>query len=77
MNSFTRLLWAQQRAVLQLQLVQIPDPQIQSVLSHPENMDLIKRMIGLEELVASPMQESRTKAVSRNHAQMVGESPGE
>ena len=65
-------LWAQQRAVL-LQLIANPDPQIQSVLSHPENMDLIKRMIGLEELVV-PDAESRTKQY-REIAQMVGESP--
>ncbi len=65
-------LWAQQRAVL-LQLIANPDPQIQSVLSHPENMALIKRMIGLEELVV-PDAESRTKQY-REIAQMVGESP--
>jgi hypothetical protein len=65
-------LWAQQRAVL-LQLIANPDPQIQSVLSHPENMALIKRMIGLEQLVV-PDEESRTKQY-REIAQMVGESP--
>jgi hypothetical protein len=65
-------LWAQQRAVL-LQLIANPDPQIQSVLSHPENMALIKRMIGLEELVV-PDDESRTKQY-REIAQLVGESP--
>jgi hypothetical protein len=65
-------LWAQQRAVL-LQLISNPDPQIQAVLSHPENMALIKRMIGLEELVV-PDEESRTKQY-REIAQLVAESP--
>ena len=65
-------LWAQQRAVL-LQLISNPDPQIQSVLSHPENMALIKRMIGLEQLVV-PDDESRTKQY-REIAQLVAESP--
>ena len=65
-------LWAQQRAVL-LQLIGNPDPQIQAVLGHPENMALVKRMIGLEELVI-PDEESRTKQY-REIAQLVGESP--
>ncbi len=65
-------LWSQQRAVL-LQLMSNPDPQIQSVLAHPENMALVKRMIGLEEFVI-PDEESRTKQY-REIAQMVGESP--
>jgi hypothetical protein len=65
-------LWSQQRAVL-LQLMNNPDPQIQSVLAHPENMALVKRMIGLEELVI-PDEESRTKQY-REIAQLVGESP--
>src|SRR5277367_6775651 len=65
-------LWSQQRAVL-LQLLANPDPQIQSVLAHPENMALIKRMIGLEEFVI-PDEESRTKQY-REIAQMVGEAP--
>src|ERR1700683_3420003 len=65
-------LWAQQRAVM-LQLLSNPDPQIQSVLAHPENMALIKRMIGLEEFVI-PDEESRTKQY-REIAQMVGEAP--
>lgn len=41
---------SQSRAVL-LQLMSNPDPQFQSVLADPENMALIKRMIGLEEFV--------------------------
>ena len=65
-------LWAQQRAVL-LQLISNPDPQIQAVLAHPENMALIKRLIGLEEFVI-PDEESRTKQY-REIAQLVGESP--
>lgn len=65
-------LWSQQRAVL-MQLIATPDPQIQSVLAHPENMVLIKRLIGLEEFVI-PDEESRTKQY-REIAQLVGESP--
>ena len=65
-------LWSQQRAVL-LQLLANPDPQIQAVLAHPENMALIKRLIGLEEFVI-PDEESRTKQY-REIAQLVGESP--
>jgi hypothetical protein len=65
-------LWSQQRAVL-LQLLSTPDPQIQSVLAHPENMALVKRLIGLEELVI-PDEESRTKQY-REIAQLVAESP--
>jgi len=65
-------LWSQQRAVL-LQLMSSPDPQIQSVLGHPENFALIKRLIGLEEFVI-PDEESRTKQY-REIAQLVAESP--
>jgi hypothetical protein len=65
-------LWSQQRAVL-MQLMGSADPQIQSVLAHPENMALIKRMIGLEEFVI-PDEESRTKQY-REIAQLVAESP--
>jgi hypothetical protein len=65
-------LWSQQRAVL-LQLLANPDPQMQAVLAHPENMALIKRLIGLEEFVI-PDDESRTKQY-REIAQMVGEAP--
>jgi hypothetical protein len=65
-------LWSQQRAVL-LQLLSTPDPQIQSVLAHPENMALVKRLIGLEEFVI-PDEESRTKQY-REIAQLVAESP--
>jgi hypothetical protein len=65
-------LWSQQRAVL-LQLLATPDPQIQSVLAHPENMALVKRLIGLEEFVI-PDEESRTKQY-REIAQLVGEAP--
>jgi len=65
-------LWSQQRAVL-LQLLGNPDPQIQSVLAHPENLALMKRMIGLEEFVI-PDEESRTKQY-REIAQLVAEAP--
>jgi hypothetical protein len=65
-------LWSQQRAVL-LQLLGNPDPQIQSVLAHPENMALMKRLIGLEEFVI-PDEESRTKQY-REIAQLVAEAP--
>ncbi len=66
-------LWSQQRAVL-LQLLANPDPQLQAVLAHPENMALIKRLIGLEELVV-PDEESRTKQY-REIAQMGGRGAG-
>jgi hypothetical protein len=65
-------LWSQQRAVL-LQLLANPDPEIQAVLAHPENMALMKRLIGLEEFVI-PDEESRTKQY-REIAQLVGETP--
>jgi hypothetical protein len=65
-------LWSQQRAVL-LQLMTSPDPQIQSVLGHPENFALIKRLIGLEEFVI-PDEESRTKQY-REIAELLAESP--
>jgi hypothetical protein len=65
-------LWSQQRAVL-LQLLSNPDPQMQSILAHPENMALIKRLIGLEEFVI-PDEESRTKQY-REIAQLLAESP--
>jgi hypothetical protein len=65
-------LWSQQRAVL-MQLLANPDPQLQAVLAHPENMALIKRLIGLEEFVI-PDEESRTKQY-REIAQLVGEAP--
>ena len=50
-----------------------PDPQMQAVLAHPENMALVKRLIGLEELVI-PDEESRTKQY-REIAQLVAEMP--
>ena len=65
-------LWSQQRAVL-LQLLANPDPQIQAMLAHPENLGLLKRLIGLEEFVL-PDEESRTKQY-REIAQLVAESP--
>ena len=65
-------LWSQQRAVL-MQLLGNPDPQMQAVLAHPENMTLVKRLIGLEELVI-PDEESRAKQY-REIAQLVAEVP--
>jgi hypothetical protein len=65
-------LWAQQRAVL-LQLMGSPDPQMQAMLASPENLALVKRLIGLEEL-AIPDEESRTKQY-REIAQLVAEAP--
>jgi hypothetical protein len=65
-------LWSQQRAVL-MQMMANPDPQMQSVLAHPENMGLIKRLLGLEEFVI-PDEESRTKQY-REIAQLVAEAP--
>jgi hypothetical protein len=65
-------LWAQQRGVL-LQLMGSPDPQIQAMFSNPENLALVKRLIGLEELVI-PDEESRTKQY-REIAQLVAEAP--
>lgn len=65
-------LWAQQRAVL-LQLMSSPEPQIQAMLSNPENLALVKRLIGLEELII-PDEESRTKQY-REIAQLVAEMP--
>lgn len=64
-------LWSQQRAVL-LQLLANRDPQLQAVLAHPENMSLVKRLIGLEEFVI-PYEESRTKQY-REIAQLVAEA---
>ncbi|HKS66896.1 MAG TPA: hypothetical protein VJR26_06630 [Candidatus Acidoferrales bacterium] len=65
-------LWAQQRAVL-LQLMTSPDAQIQAMLSHPENVALVKRLVGIEELIV-PGEESRTKQY-REIAQLVAETP--
>ena len=56
-----------------LQLLANPDPQLQAVLAHPENMALVKRLIGLEEFVISD-EESRTKQY-REIAQLVAEQP--
>ncbi|MGA8142928.1 MAG: hypothetical protein WB987_03440 [Candidatus Acidiferrales bacterium] len=65
-------MWSQQRAVL-LQLLANPDPEIQTMLADPENIALVKRLIGLEELVI-PDEESRTKQY-REIAQLVSEAP--
>ena len=65
-------MWSQQRAVL-MQLIGSNDPQIQQILAHPDNLALIKRLIGLEEIVI-PDEESRTKQY-REIAQLVIEQP--
>jgi hypothetical protein len=64
--------WSDQRAVL-MQLMANPDPQIQAVLAHPANLGLLKRLIGLDELVI-PDEESRTKQY-REIAQLLQEQP--
>lgn len=58
-----------------MQMLSNPDPQIQSVLAHPENMALVKRLVGLEEMVIQH-EESRTKQY-REIGQLVAESPVE
>jgi hypothetical protein len=65
-------LWSEQRAVL-MQLMANPDPQMQAVLGNPSNLGLIKRLIGLDELVI-PDEESRNKQY-REIAQMLQEKP--
>jgi hypothetical protein len=65
-------LWAQQRAVI-LQLMGSPDPQIQTMLSNPDNLALVKRLIGLDDLVI-PDEESRTKQY-REIAELVAAVP--
>ncbi len=65
-------MWSQQRSVL-MQLLGSSDPQMQAVLGNPENMGVVKRLIGLEELVI-PDDESRTKQY-REIAQLVTQAP--
>ena len=50
-----------------------PEPQIQAMLANPENLALVKRLIGIEELII-PNEESRTKQY-REIAQLVAETP--
>jgi len=64
--------WADQRTVL-MQLMANPDPRLQAVLSDPSNLGLLKRLIGLDELVI-PDEESRTKQY-REIAQLLQEQP--
>ncbi|MHB8541774.1 MAG: hypothetical protein ACYDCD_12670 [Candidatus Acidiferrales bacterium] len=64
--------WSEQRAVL-MQLMANPDPRLQAVLGDPSNLGLLKRLIGLDELVI-PDEESRTKQY-REIAQMLEEHP--
>ncbi|HEV2615634.1 MAG TPA: hypothetical protein VGU63_03380, partial [Candidatus Acidoferrales bacterium] len=61
-----------QRAVL-MQLMANPDPRLQAVLGDPSNLGLLKRLIGLDELVI-PEEESRTKQY-REIAQLLQEQP--
>ena len=65
-------LWSEQRAVL-MQLMANPDPRLQAVLGDPSNLGLLKRLIGLDELVI-PDDESRTKQY-REIAQLLQEQP--
>lgn len=65
-------LWSEQRAVL-MQLMANPDPRLQAVLGDPSNLGLLKRLIGLDELVI-PDEESRTKQY-REIAQLLQEEP--
>jgi len=65
-------LWSEQRAVL-MQLMANPDPRLQAVLGDPSNLGLLKRLIGLDELVI-PDEESRSKQY-REIAQMLAEQP--
>lgn len=65
-------LWSEQRAVL-MQLMANPDPRLQVVLGDPSNLGLLKRLIGLDELVI-PDEESRTKQY-REIAQLLEEQP--
>jgi len=64
--------WADQRTVL-MQLMANPDPRLQGVLGDPSNLGLLKRLIGLDELVI-PDEESRTKQY-REIAQLLQEQP--
>ncbi len=64
--------WADQRTVL-MQLMANPDPRLQAVLGDPSNLGLLKRLIGLDELVI-PDEESRTKQY-REVAQLLQEQP--
>jgi hypothetical protein len=54
-------LWNQKRAVL-LQLMGMKDPSIQQTLAMPENLVLVKQLLGLTELQV-PGEDSRTKQV--------------
>lgn len=65
-------MWSEQRAVL-MQLMANPDPRLQAVLGDPSNLGLLKRLIGLDELVI-PDDESRTKQY-REIVQLLAEHP--
>jgi hypothetical protein len=51
--------WAQKRDVL-MQLIQMKDPEIGSILQHPENMSFIAELIGMEDLYI-PGDDDRNK----------------
>jgi hypothetical protein len=51
--------WSQQQAVL-MRLLESQDPVLMELFAHPENLVLMKRLIGLEELVI-PDEEARQK----------------
>ncbi|HLW83380.1 MAG TPA: hypothetical protein VKS20_15180 [Candidatus Acidoferrales bacterium] len=65
-------LWSEQRGVL-MQLMANPDPRLQAVLGDPANLGLLKRLIGLDDLVI-PDEESRAKQY-REISQLLQEQP--
>lgn len=52
-------LWQQQRGIL-MELIGSQDPLMQQIMGHPENLETVKRLIGLGELVV-PDEDSRNK----------------
>lgn len=65
-------LWTQKRAVL-LQLMTMNDPMIQRTLALPENLGLVRRLLGLTELEI-PGEAARTKQM-REIAQLLEAAP--
>lgn len=66
--------WAEQQAVL-MKLMESQDPKIQEILGSPENISLVKRLIGLEDLKI-PSEASRVKQY-REIAEMLQSAPTE
>lgn len=64
--------WAEQQSVL-MKLMESPDPMIQEILGSPENIGLVKRLIGLEDLKI-PSEASRVKQY-REIAEMLQAAP--